>query len=168
MVGSQHHAARVLHFHPQRHMSPLRPENKGGDQHGPAHGDSVTSGAVWPVQLQGACSGGCQGRPEKPPRPRDSPISKDLKTRPQVPLRVGGWEPGERGGRWGAAGQGEERIGDRGGGIPVSRKLETCCDPSGLRLAALAVFLALFLLPFLFLFSSPTPPPTTKWGRLIP
>lgn len=54
------------------------------------------------------------------------------------------------------------------GGIPVSRKLETRCDPSGLGLAALAVVLALFLFLFLFLFSSlPSPPPPRK-GTLIP
>lgn len=56
-------------------------------------------------------------------------------------------------------GGGAVGVGDRGGGIPVSRKLETRCDPSGLSLAALAVFLALFLFLFLFLFSSPPPHP---------
>lgn len=53
VVGGQHHAARVLHFHRQPCMSPLRPENKGGDQHGPAHRGPVTRGVVGPVQLLG-------------------------------------------------------------------------------------------------------------------
>lgn len=37
VVGGEHHAARVLHFHRQPRMASLGPENKGGDQHGPAH-----------------------------------------------------------------------------------------------------------------------------------
>lgn len=38
VVGGEHHAARVLHFHRQPRMSRRPPENKGGDQHGPAPG----------------------------------------------------------------------------------------------------------------------------------
>lgn len=73
VVGGQHHAARVLHFHPQPRMSPLRPENKGRHQHGPAHRDPGTSRAVRPVQLLGARSRGCQGRPGKPAPPAGQP-----------------------------------------------------------------------------------------------
>lgn len=76
VVGGQHHAARVLHFHRQPRMSRLRPENKGGNQHGPAH------------QAPGPChQRGSRARPAPKgslravrgslPRPPGNPISID-------------------------------------------------------------------------------------------
>lgn len=158
VVGGEHHAARVLHFHRQPRMAPLRPENKGGDQHGPAHrpgprrgGEARPSGSRGRGSSRGRAVRGA-GSPPRPPRGSLAWI----RVHAHQPRGLG---LGGRGGGPGVA------LGWLGCGIPASGKPEARRDRRRLALAARVKF---FSLLFLSLFPFLAPAPTPSSGRLIP
>lgn len=147
VVGGEHHAARVLHFHRQPRMAPLGPENKGGDQHGPAHRPGPRRGGE--ARPSGSRGRGSSRRRAvrgagSPPRPPRGSLAW-IRVHAHQPRGLG---PGGRGGGPGLAGVWDPRFWETGS---PPRSSEARAGRSG------QVFLAFVSFPFCL--SRPRPHP---------